>query len=123
MSANLGSPAPPPSEAGRSQEVAELLRVAWERYGEGRYEDAVEPLEAARRLAPGDAEPVFALGLNLKKLGRKVPAADAFRQAASLAESLSDRTRGTMLRRLCLGHVNHLERGQWDLEREVWGKA
>jgi tetratricopeptide (TPR) repeat protein len=104
-------------------EITGLLRQGWAHYGAGEYEPAVAQFEQARHLAPDDPEPAFGLGLSHKLAGRKAQAIAAFREAAAHAEHLTDRTRATMLRRLALGHVNRLERGQWDLEKEVWGRA
>jgi tetratricopeptide (TPR) repeat protein len=116
--------APEPSQPEvTSDDVAGLLRQGWAHYGAGEYEPAIVQFEQARRLAPEDPEPAFGLGLSHKVTGRQAPAIAAFREAAAHAEHLKDRTRATMLRRLALGHVNHLERGEWDLEREVWGRA
>ncbi len=124
MSSKAPPAEPKTDSAGLSDhDAAAFLRKGWAQYGAGEVEPAIVQFEKARRLAPEDPEPAFGLGLCLKKAGQRSQATSAFRQAASLAERLTDRTRATMLRRLALGHVNHLERGQWDLEREVWGRA
>ena len=101
---------------------AGFLRAGWAYYGAGQYHEAIEHFETAQRLAPDDLEPAFGLGMGFKKTGNKDAAVSAFRKVAERVGRVSDTARGTMLRRLALGHANYLERGQWDLEREGWGR-
>lgn len=99
------------------------LRLGWAFYGSGRLDRAENAFQEARRLLPDDSEPAFGLGLTYKKEGKSAEAVEAFRAAAERTSSLTDRARAAILRRLALGHINYLERGEWDLEREVWGRA
>jgi tetratricopeptide (TPR) repeat protein len=99
------------------------LRLGWAHYSAGRLDRALAALQEARRLLPDDPEPYFALGLTLKKSGKAAEAVGAFRDASERTGHLKDKARSAILRRLSLGHINFLERGEWDLEREVWGRA
>ena len=99
------------------------LRLGWAHYGAGRLARAESAFQEARRLLPDDSEPAFGLGLTYKKEGRSAEAVKAFREAAERTSHLEDEARAAILRRLSLGHINYLERGEWDLEREVWGRA
>ena len=40
-----------------------------------------------------------------------------------LIPGIQDRTRSAVLRRIARGHLNMLEKGRWDLEKEIWGRA
>jgi len=125
------SPQPPPIDlaepealaAQNPQDADVALRLAWAYYGAGLFDRAEETFERARRLRGDDLEPVFGLGLTLKRLGKNAQAIEAFRKAAERTSEVTDRARASILRRLAIGHVHHLERGEWDLEREVWGRA
>jgi cytochrome c-type biogenesis protein CcmH/NrfG len=99
------------------------LRLGWGYYGAGRLDRAEGAFQEARRLLPDDPEPYFALGLTFKKVGKAAEAVSAFRDASQRTSHLKDKARAAILRRLSLGHINFLERGEWDLEREVWGRA
>jgi Flp pilus assembly protein TadD len=109
--------------ARRPDDVDAWLRLGWARYGADHPIPAEQAFERAAALRPDDPEPPFGLGLALKRQVKKEPAIRAFRRAADLTPSLTDRARASILRRLALGHINYLERGEWDLEREVWGRA
>ena len=99
------------------------LRLGWAYYGSGSLDRAQDAFQEARRLLPDDPEPYFALGLTHKKGGRTAEAVTAFRAASERTSHVKDKARAAILRRLSLGHINYLERGEWDLEREVWGRA
>jgi len=109
--------------AGRPDDVDAWLRLGWAQYGAGHPLPAEQAFERAAALRPDDPEPSFGLGLALKRQMKKEPAIQAFRRVADLTPRLADRARASILRRLALGHINYLERGEWDLEREVWGRA
>jgi cytochrome c-type biogenesis protein CcmH/NrfG len=109
--------------AAQPDQVDGWLRLGWARYGSARWEAAEQAFRTAHRLAGSDPEPPFGLGLALKKQGKKPEAIRFFREAAERTTSVADRARAAILRRLALGHVNFLEQGEWNLEREVWGRA
>ncbi len=111
------------SAARNPQDLDAALRLAWAYYGLGRFDRSEEAFERAHRLQADDLEPIFGLGLASKRQGKKSQAVQAFREAAERTSSVADGARASILRRLALGHVNHIERGEWDLEREVWGHA
>jgi hypothetical protein len=58
--------------------------------------------------------------MSLKAAGDSPGAATAFRDAAADAPGVTDAVRGAMLRRLAVGQVNWLQRGEWNLEPETW---
>jgi hypothetical protein len=58
--------------------------------------------------------------MSLKASGDSAGAATAFGAAAADAPGVTDAVRGAMLRRLAVGQVNWLQRGEWNLEPETW---
>jgi len=99
---------------------AALERLGWALYGAGRFLDAAAAARECQALAPGDPEPSYLLGMALKASGDSDGAAAAFGAAAANASGVSDTVRGAMLRRLAVGQVNWLQRGEWNLEPETW---
>ncbi len=106
-----------PNEAGPQ------VRLGWALYGAGRLQEARQVLEAATRLHPKDLEVLYALALTLKRSGDSETARKHFQAVSELVGTVSDRTRAAVLRRITHGHLNMLERGRWDLEKEIWGRA
>ncbi|OGO15654.1 MAG: hypothetical protein A2Z14_13215 [Chloroflexi bacterium RBG_16_48_8] len=101
-------------------DVNQHLRLGWTYYGEDRLDEAIRAFQDAKDRFPEDIEVLYALALAYKKAGHKKDALGIFRTVIKAAEVLDDRMRGTMLRRLAIGHVNVLERGDWDLRNETW---
>jgi tetratricopeptide (TPR) repeat protein len=98
----------------------EYLTRGWAFYGIKNYTRAETDLREALVLDQDNPDAYFALGLTLKASGQKNTAIEAFRQAASLTQYLSDTVRGRMVRRLAIGHIHTLESGDWNLEKETW---
>jgi Flp pilus assembly protein TadD len=121
-------PAVPPSSLDLLQAEAEAhpqdaraqLRLGWALYGAGRYERAARLLQLARDRSPQDLEVLYLLGLTFKRLGDRARAVQAFQALLPVAALTEDSIRGTMLRRLAVGHVNIISQGAWDLEPETW---
>lgn len=104
----------------------DFLRLGWTQHaGEKKYASAEESFRRAISLHPNLVDAHYALGLALKALGRNAEAIHAFQKVTSLLDDgvLEDRVRAGMLRRLAIGHRNQLEKGDWDLEKEIWKKA
>jgi len=102
---------------------ATLLRWGWALYAAGRSTDAAAAARECQRLASGDAETSYLLGMALKASGDKDGAAAAFSAAAADARGMGNAVRGAMLRRLAIGQANWLQRGDWDLEPETWERT
>lgn len=99
------------------------VRLGWALYGAGRLQEARQVLEAASRRHPKDLELSYALALTLKRAGDSEAARKQFQAVFGLVGAVSDRTRAAVLRRIVRGHLNMLELGRWDLEKEIWGRA
>lgn len=87
------------------------------------YEKADADFRQALTLDSTSSEAYYALGLNLKTLGRKNDAVKAFQQALDYINKLEeqDTVRAHMLTRITKGHINQLVKGDWDLRKEFWG--
>jgi tetratricopeptide (TPR) repeat protein len=107
----------------QGNEPGPAMRYGWALYGAGRIQEARQVLEAASQRHPNDLETLYALALTLKRAGESNLAVKALKRIADLIPSITDRTRSAVLRRITHGHLNMLERGQWDLEKEIWGRA
>jgi tetratricopeptide (TPR) repeat protein len=100
--------------------VKKYLRLGWAYYGENKLDEAIETLQDAKHRFPDDIEVLYALALAHKKAGDSEEALANFREVVKSVEHLDDQTRGAMLKRLAKGHINILERGDWDLKNEIW---
>ncbi len=103
----------------------DFLKRGWAYHARQRYTEAEADFRKALELSPDDTEILYALGLCLKRQDRKDEAVEAFQRVLHLLEERepedeSAKVRAGMLRRLTLGHVNELTKGDWDLEKEVW---
>jgi Tfp pilus assembly protein PilF len=67
----------------------------------------------------------YSLGMVLKAMERNEDAANAFKQVVALILDTADATsvKNDMLRRLALGHINEITKGDWDLEKEIWKRT
>lgn len=100
----------------QNPESAEAMRaLAWEFYGRGHNQEALATLVTATEKFPEDAEIHYAMGLVLKRLGKRERARAAFSAALERIDAMPQSTRRDMLRRLATGQVNQLDHGSWDL--------
>lgn len=116
----LEDEAPPLEEFKRKVEenpddLDAVRTLAWEYYGRALDEEALQTLEAASSKFPKDAETHYAMGLVLKRLGKRDRARGAFSVALECIKSMPRSTRADMLRRLATGQVNQLDHGTWDI--------
>jgi tetratricopeptide (TPR) repeat protein len=109
--------------AEQPDEAGPQFRLGWALYGAGRLQEARQVLEPAGRRHPKDLEVLYALALTLKRAGDSEAARKQFQAVFELVGAVADRTRAAVLRRIVRGHLNMLERGRWDLEKEIWGRA
>lgn len=102
------------------KDIQNHLKLGWALYGNGLYEEAMDALQIAKSRFLDDLEVLYPLGLVLKKLGKKDEALKIFTSVIDKTKILEDQIRGAMLRRLAIGHVNIIETGEWNLEKETW---
>ena len=93
--------------------------LGWGYYGQKQYAEAVNEYKEALRLDPNLLDAHWGLALTLKESGSKVEAIAAFEKAVGLASKVENKARGHMLIRLAHGHINQLNKGDWDLDKEL----
>lgn len=101
----------------------EYHREGWRLYGsKGNHDAAEENFRRAISVNPNSVDAYYGLALVLKAQDRRKEAIAMFQKVLDLlnANVVEDRNRAQMLRRLALGHINWLQSGDWNLEREIW---
>lgn len=93
--------------------------LGWGYYGARQYEEAIKAFREATRLDANCIDAHYGLALALKESGAPHDAIPEFETVIKLAPSLEARTRGQMLSRLATGHINQINRGEWDIQRDM----
>lgn len=114
----------PPASGIKANSIEELLKSGWMHLARNEFDSAEEIFRKACMVEPKSIDAFYALALALKSEERKKDAITAFEHVIKLIEEESepDPTRSRILRRLALGHINHLRDGDWNLEKEIWQK-
>ncbi len=102
------------------QSAEEYTQRGWLYYSSQEYAKAEEDFRQAIQLCPDDLDIYYALGLDLKFLGRTQDSVKTFELVNSLTDRLDDRVRALMIRRLSHGHINQMTQGNWNLAKDVW---
>lgn len=105
-----------------AQSAEDFLQKAWEHHSNKQDDAAEVSFRRAIQMSPGLFDAYFGLGLVLKAQGRKQEAIEAFNKVLELleVEISSDQAQRHMMRRLTLGHINMINSGDWNLEKEIW---
>ncbi len=111
-----------PNDMAEPNDLIGLMRRGWAYHSHGQHEQAEGDFRNALKLDPESVDANYVLGLVLKAQGRNDDAIGFFDKALNLikAGKVDDKARSAMLRRLSLGHINELKKGDWDLHTEVW---
>ncbi len=112
-----------PTEMAEPTTAADFLRRGMGFYARKQYEKAEADLRKATSLDPDAKDAYYSLGMVLKAQGRKEEAVQAFQRAIDVLTADKSDVSAEMLRRLALGHINELKKGDWDLEREIWKRV
>lgn len=102
-----------------------FMRRGWFYHSLGENTQAESDFRRALSFSQESVDAHYALGLVLKTQGRKEDAVEAFNKSMGLIEQgkIEDPARKEMLRRLTLGHINELTKGDWNLEDHIWHQA
>jgi tetratricopeptide (TPR) repeat protein len=112
---------PANSTQGMKEKESEQIREGWVLKASGKLDEAETSFRKAISEMPDSVEAYYGLALTLKLQGRKQESIKSFEKVIELVENdFPDVVRGHMLRRLCKGHINQLNIGDWNLEKEIW---
>ncbi len=91
-------------------------------YARKQFDDAERELQKAISLDNSHLDSYYCLGMVYKAIGRKEESTKSFTRALSLISSDTSlkTTQIDMLRRLAKGHINEMNQGDWNLEKEIW---
>jgi tetratricopeptide (TPR) repeat protein len=111
-----------PSTMETPSTAGEYARRGMAFYARKQPEAAEADLKNAILLDKADIDSFYGLGMVLKAMDRKDEAVEVFQQVLNLIETNigTNKTRNDMLRRLALGHINQITKGDWNLEKEIW---
>ena len=111
-----------PSEMPEPDDFSDYMRRGWAYHSQGQQEQAERDFQNALKLDPESVDANYVLGLVLKAQRRNEDAIEYFNKSLNLikAGKIDNTSRSEMLRRLSLGHINELKKGDWDLHTEVW---
>lgn len=101
---------------------AEFLNRGMAYYARKQYPQAVDDLKQATALDADFVDAYYSLGLVYKAMGKTADAQQSFQKTIQILVSNpgESRDRKEMLRRLALGHINAINIGDWNLEKEIW---
>ncbi len=94
-------------------------------YARKLYKEAEVDLIKASQLDRNNIDAFYSLGMVLKAENKKDEAIAAFTQVINLIRARPDasQVKFGMIRRLALGHINELNLGDWNLEKEIWKRV
>lgn len=111
-----------PDDMPEPKDLDAYMRRGWAYHSRDQEERAERDFRKALELDNDSVDANYVLGLILKAQGRVEEAIKYFDKTVHLIEAggVENPARSEMLRRLSLGHMNELKKGDWDLEKEVW---
>jgi len=111
-----------PATMGEPHSADEYQQRGMAFYARKQFNKAASDLTNAISLDKNHLDAYYCLGMVMKALGRKDEASAAFNQVINLisANHANHTSKFDMLRRLALGHINEMNQGDWNLEKEIW---
>jgi len=111
-----------PTSMGEPVTADDLQRRGMAYYARKQYAQAEADLKKAISLDSNHIDSYYSLGMVYKAVDRKQEAVDAFNHVIELILTNPgvDATKNDMLRKLALGHMNEINQGDWNLEKEIW---
>ena len=114
-----------PEKMAQPASAAAFLSRGMAYYSRRIMDQAQQDLTRAVELEPGLFDAHYALGMVFKARGEKTLAEQSFRQVIKLLDggSLENVVSAHMLRRLAMGEINAMTKGDWDLAKELFRKV
>jgi tetratricopeptide (TPR) repeat protein len=102
----------------------ELSRKGWAAHAQGEHSAAERYFREAIAKHPRAVDAYYGMGLTLKAEGKRDDAINTFNKVLELLNEGAEesKSRAEMMRRLTKGHINQMQKGDWDLESEIWKK-
>jgi len=99
---------------------ADYLQRGWLFLSSKNPEKALVDFDTAIQQNPDNPDAYYALALALKALGKNSEAVEKFNKVLSLIGESTNQSTRQMLTRLIHGHINQINSGDWNLEKEIW---
>ncbi len=111
-----------PGSMGDPSTTEDFFKRGMAYYARKRFSEAEADFEASISLDSTKIDAYYGLGMVCKAQRKNAEATQAFNKVLELTscEAGDKNTRLDMLRRLALGHVNMINQGDWNLEKEIW---
>ncbi len=113
-----------PENMPQPQTAAEYERRGYAFYARSKFKEAEADFQKALEIDPNDVDACYALGMTYKADKMKDEAIQTFQKALQMIDRglVENKVRADMLRRLANGHINEINNGDWNLEKEIWKK-
>jgi tetratricopeptide (TPR) repeat protein len=111
-----------PTSLGEPTTADDFQKRGMAYYARKQYAQAEVDLKKAISLDSNHLDSYYSLGMVYKATDRKEEAVDAFTHVIDLIQANPgvETTKNDMLRKLALGHMNEINQGDWNLEKEIW---
>ena len=100
--------------------AADYLQRGWLFLSSKNPDKALADFDTAIQQNPENPDAYYALALALKALGKNSEAVEKFNKVLSLIGDSTNQSTRQMLTRLTHGHINQINSGDWNLEKEIW---
>jgi lipoprotein NlpI len=110
----------PEPETMTVEKPADYSARGWLYFSHKKFNLAADDFTHVVGMDAADIEAWYGLGLTLKSEGAKGQAVEAFEHVLNLLGNIQDHQRSSVLGRLVRGQINHIQTGDWNLEKEVW---
>jgi tetratricopeptide (TPR) repeat protein len=114
-----------PTSIAEPNTVDDYQRRGMAYYARKQFSEAETDLKKAITLDAKSIDSFYSLGMVYKAMGKGDAAVSAFKQAVNLITERADASavKYDMLRKLALGHINEITKGDWNLETEIWKRT
>ena len=111
-----------PTQLPQPETAREYIQRGMSFYARKRYEESEADFKMAIEADANNEDGFYGLGMVYKARGELEKSTNSFNEVIRLvANSPSEQhNRQEMLRRLALGHINEMQTGDWNLEKEIW---